>query len=98
MRYARYTKKWNWKTADVLFAKYVILVYKPNFMETDIQPAYKPTYKPREEVKNIAPQAKKGLLCRIGLHNWEMQTEFMLWKCAKCGETKKEHLLNFPYL
>lgn len=58
-------------------------------METDIQPAYKP----REEAKNIAPPAKKGLLCRIGLHNWEMQTEFMLWKCAKCGETKKEHYL-----
>jgi hypothetical protein len=33
----------------------------------------------------------KRILCKIGLHSWRMQKEFMQWKCKECGIEKEEY-------
>lgn len=33
----------------------------------------------------------KNILCLIGLHDWKMLKEFMMWECERCGEKKEEY-------
>lgn len=30
------------------------------------------------------------ILCRIGIHGWEMQEQYLHWKCFNCGKEKVE--------